>query len=105
MTETLTYPLLPGFANRATSEDAADSIAPRTETLRNKVCQLLLARPMTADECAEWLGEDKLSIRPRLTELVGLESITDSGKRRRNCSGKKAIVWEVSASATRAGAK
>ena len=90
-----TYPHHPGWKKRTTSEDAADAIAPKAPTLRDKVYQLLKAKPMTADECAEWLGEPILSIRPRLSELARMNKIVDTGERRKNDSGKNAIVWKI----------
>jgi hypothetical protein len=49
---------------------------------------------MTADECAAQLEVDKLSIRPRFSELATMGRITDSGERHKNASGKRAIVWK-----------
>ncbi|MCH8882314.1 MAG: alpha-hydroxy-acid oxidizing protein [SAR324 cluster bacterium] len=42
------------------------------------------------------LAFDKLAIRPRISELSRLGKITDTGRRRRNTSGKSAIVWKAS---------
>jgi predicted ArsR family transcriptional regulator len=47
----------------------------------------------TADEAASELGESILAIRPRLSELVALGKIEDSGLRRKNASGMTATVW------------
>jgi len=41
------------------------------------------------------MGKSNLSIRPRITELVLQGRIFDTGERRRNASGKSAIVWRV----------
>ena len=46
-----------------------------------------------ADEAAAVTGESVLSIRPRVTELVKKDLVFDSGQRRPNVSGRKAIVW------------
>ena len=51
---------------------------------------------MTADEAALFLSIDKLSIRPRFSELNRTGEIVDTGERRANDSGKKAIVWSIS---------
>lgn len=48
---------------------------------------------LTADETADRLRVDRLSIRPRCTELKVCGFIRDSGQRRLNASGKRAIVW------------
>jgi predicted HTH transcriptional regulator len=94
------YPNRPGYRNRSTSEDAADAIAPQAESLRNKCYRMLQAKPMTADECAEMLGESPFTIRPRITELAKQNKIVDSGERRVNRSMRKAIVWRVSPTRT-----
>jgi hypothetical protein len=48
---------------------------------------------LTADEVAARLDRDILSIRPRVSELAAQERIIDSKQRRKNRSGKNAIVW------------
>jgi hypothetical protein len=52
-------------------------------------------RGITADECAEIMREGVLSIRPRVSELHADNLIFDTGARRKNRSGKSAIVWRV----------
>jgi hypothetical protein len=88
-----TYPNSPGWKRQDTSKDAAKAIEPRAATLRNKVWQILKSAPMTADACADVLEEDKLSIRPRVSELLKLGKVVDTGFKAVNRSGKKAIVW------------
>jgi hypothetical protein len=82
-------------SGRDTSLAAADEIAERAPVLRDLV--LLAIRHsdvgLTADEAAAAIGISILSIRPRVSELAKLAEITDSGDRRRNQSGKLAIVW------------
>lgn len=90
-----TYPRAPGFRHTDTSYDAAQAIAPSAATLRAKVLRLLADGPLTADECADRLRIDRLSIRPRLTELKLAGSVIDSGERRLNASYKRAIVWRL----------
>jgi hypothetical protein len=92
------YPVSPGWKDRDTSKAAADAIAPTAECLRHMVLKALKVRPMSADQIAAYLGIDKLSIRPRCSELSRHRSdrparIMDSGKRTPNASGKMAIVW------------
>lgn len=67
----------------------------RTARLRNKVrgAYAAMAKGLTADECALALREDKLSIRPRVSELVRDGFLKDSGIRRKNKSGKTAAVF------------
>lgn len=91
------YPNSPGWKARATSKRAASAARGRKTEVQNRILVLLRARPMTADEIAEHLGESILYIRPRVTELSMLDRIEDSGERRKNISGQSAIVWRVKA--------
>jgi len=81
------YPSAPGHRDTDTSRDAAADMASRVTGLRLAVLGAL-AQDRTADECAAVLGESVLAIRPRLTELKRLG-------RRKNASGKRAIVWRL----------
>lgn len=92
------YPFSPGFKGRDTAQEAAESIRPKANRLQ-RLCldALSINGPMTADECAELLEIDKLSIRPRFSELAATCKVIDTGQRRENSSGKRAIVWTVEA--------
>ena len=91
-----TYPRRPGWKRRATSRTAAKAVAGRAATLRDKSLTAICWRgAMTADEIAEVLGESVLSIRPRITELAALGGIIDTKERRKNKSGRSAIVWAL----------
>lgn len=89
------YPTVAGFKRAGTSSEAARTID--AKTLRGKVVQELAKSPGTADEIADRLRVDKLSIRPRCSELAALGKVEDSGLRRANTSGKKAVVWQLRA--------
>jgi len=90
----MNYPLQPGARERDTSFAAAEAIAPKAQTLRELCMTVFHAEDgLTADEVADVLGHSILSVRPRITELARLDYIEDSGNRRPNISGKKAIVW------------
>jgi len=92
----LGYPTDPGFQNTDTSRDAARAIAPKAETLRGHVLDELRCRGRgTADEIATRMRVHFMSVRPRLTELARLDLVRDSRIRRRNVSGRFAIVWEI----------
>lgn len=94
MTDLFRYPRSPGTQERDTSRDAADAIAPLAAQLRGKALAVVEgSNGLTADEVAGRLGISILSIRPRLTELSRLGKVRDSGSRRRNKSGRNAIVW------------
>lgn len=89
-----TYPITAGFKRRGTSVEAAQSI--NAETLRETVLGWLRAHgPHTADEAAAVLGETVLAIRPRFSELKRLGRIVETEQRRKNTSGRSAIVWRA----------
>jgi hypothetical protein len=90
------YPFYPGSRGIDTSEAAADQIAPVSGRLRKLVLTAVSNagyRGLTADEAAELLNIDHLSIRPRTSELRAQGLIRDSGYRRFNAGMKKMIVW------------
>lgn len=89
------YPQHPGWKKRETSLEAAEAIASKAQTLRDKVYQLLRSRPCSADEAARILGETVLSVRPRFSELAAKNKIKDSGKRDITASKKRSIIWEA----------
>lgn len=90
------YPQGPGWKARDTARAAADAAAPRAPRLRERIVGLLYpALTLTADEAAGILGESILSIRPRFSELAATGKIADTGERRPNSSGKRAIVWRL----------
>lgn len=93
-----TYPQSPGYKARSTSQAAAQATQSRAPRLR-QLCidQLLLNGPLTSDEIADALRIDRLSIRPRLSELGRAGRVIDSGMRRKNASGKSAICWKLAA--------
>ena len=80
---------------RDTSLEAADAMADRAPILRARVLGVLATGNFTADEVAAQLGESVLAIRPRVTELAKAERIADTGERRKNASGRRAIVWRL----------
>lgn len=99
------YPASPGFKEAlGTSQLAADAIAPRASTLRDRVLAELTRAPATADEVAWRLRESILSIRPRLTELKALGLVEQTGVRRRNASGLLAAEYRVRAQKAEAAA-
>ncbi len=87
------YPLEPGHKRRRTSKAAAESMTCEAPVLREKCLALLQSEDLTADEIAERLNRSILSIRPRISELNEMSLISDSGMRRKNASGRSAIVW------------
>ncbi len=95
MTDLFTYPNAPGARDRDTSRAAAVEIAAEAPRLRARALAIVeRSNGLTADEVAGRLGRSILSMRPRLTELARLGKVRDSGQRRRNASGRNAIVWQ-----------
>lgn len=93
MTDLFSYPHAPGARARDTSRAAADHAAETAPLLRARALAVVeRSNGLTADEVAGRLGLSILSVRPRLTELSRLGKVRDSGERRRNASGKSAIV-------------
>lgn len=89
------YPNTAGYKRPGTSKAAAEKV--RAPNLRDKVLELLREYDTgyTADECAAAMGKSILSIRPRLSELVRLGLIFDTGITRANESGVQASVWRA----------
>ena len=90
------YPDAPGFKWTDTSREAAEAVAPKIGRLQRMALDGIAGRGLhgaTADELAELLGLDRWSIQPRTSELRRKSLIVDSGLRRRNETGKRAIVW------------
>lgn len=92
------YPNKPGHCGISTSMEAADSIASVSNRLRALVYRTLHAHSagLTVDELCEVVGHARYSLQPRFTELRHAGSIHDTGQRRFNVSGRRAIVWAVS---------
>ncbi len=90
----MNYPSLPALGRTDTSADAAPT-GPQARTLQAAVVRTLRAGPATADEVAALLRQSILAIRPRFTELRATNRIYDTGIRRKNASGRNAIVWSL----------
>ena len=83
-----------GLVRRNHSRQVMGGVA-LAATVRNDVLAWLRAHPdgATADEIALELRRSPFTIRPRCTELGRTGLIHDSGARRKNASGRNAIVW------------
>ncbi len=94
----LDYPAAPGHRGVDTSVEAAEAIGSVAGRLRKRVFAVIAetgAAGATTDEIADALAMPRYSVQPRTTELKYDRRIRDSGQRRRNASGCKAIVWIV----------
>lgn len=91
------YPQSPGYKTLQpeTSLSAARAVESRASNLRDRCLGVLLGSERTADEIAVMIGEDRLSIRPRVAELLAMGKIEDTGLRRINASGRPAAVWRA----------
>ena len=92
------YPDAPGHRGIDTSIAAAEDIAPKLGRLQAMALAAIRAagaNGLTADELAAELGMDRWSVQPRTSELREKRMVADSGRRRRNCTGKAAIVWTI----------
>jgi hypothetical protein len=92
----MTYPDAPGHRNVETSIAAAEALAPklgRLQCLAQSAIRNAGVQGLAADELASPLQLDRWSIQPRTSELKRKGLIRDSGDRRRNATGKLAIVW------------
>lgn len=90
------YPDAPGHRSVDTSIAAADAIAPKLGRLQRIALEAIRkAGPQgyTADELAAALRLDRWTVQPRTSELRRKGMIHDSGQRRKNATGKRAIVW------------
>lgn len=92
------YPNAPGHRGVETSIEAGEAVAPklgRLQAMAERSIRDAGSLGRTADELAECLGLDRWSVQPRTSELKRLGKIVDSGLRRFNSSGKRAIVWTM----------
>lgn len=90
------YPDTPGHRDVDTSIAAAADLADKLGHLQGLAKRAIAdagATGLTADELADRLGYDRYTIQPRTSELRKKCVIADSGQRRPNRSGKRAIVW------------
>lgn len=96
MMDLFSYPHRPGFKRTDTSLEAADDMKPKAARLREMVLAAIMdagARGLTTEEIVAVTRIPYSSAQPRTSELRATEQIKDSGERRLNASGKRAIVW------------
>ncbi|MGY0570669.1 DUF1376 domain-containing protein [Bradyrhizobium sp. RDM12] len=88
------YPANPGWkASGDTSQEAGERIAGHAKTVRGRVLGFLTKhhpRTFNADEIAAALGENILTVRPRVSELRRSDLIEPTADRRLNQSGMRA---------------
>ncbi len=92
------YPYSPSWKKEGTSKDAAFSMKPKVESIRNKALKILSNKKdygATTDEVADLLNLSILSVRPRFTELKLMKKIIETELKRKNSSGRLATVWRA----------
>jgi len=92
------FPHSPGHRGISTSMEAAECIAPAAAFLRDKVLRAVTHaghRGITVLEFCGLYGVDRMGAQPRFSELRRMQKIADSGQRRPNPSGVRAIVWSL----------
>jgi len=77
-----------------TSREAAERIADKTPSLRQRVLDALTQRPMTDEEIATTLNLNPSTARPRRIELVQRGLVVEHGIAITS-SGRKAVIWGV----------
>jgi len=97
------YPDAPGHRGVDTSIAAADAISVPLGRLQRMVLRAIReagSYGATTNEIAARLDIDRGSAQPRTSELRRNHAIEDSGRRRLNANGKRAIVWVVTGGAS-----
>ena len=90
------YPMIPWAKTDGPSQQAADHLTPKVLNIRGRVLHCFgQHKNLTADEASKKLNLDRLTIRPRVAELVRMGKLIDTGIRRANASGRNATVWEI----------
>ncbi len=90
------YPFAPSPGKTDTSAAAAREMACVTGAIIRTVYLAISERGslgLTSDELAERVQMERSTVQPRTSELKALGLIIDSGQRRLNRNGKRAIVW------------
>ena len=87
--------ITPGY-NTSTSQEAAKSIVYTAASLRGRIYWHLLNNgPKTSQELAAALMIPHNGVWQRMSELRAKGAVQNSGEKRLNRSGRRAIVWEV----------
>ena len=92
------YPDAPGVrkGSPSTSQEAATAMAPQLGRLQKLTLAAIRDAGLdglTADELAARLEMERWTVQPRTSELKAKGLIADSGNRRKNDNGKRAVVW------------
>lgn len=87
------YPDYPGHSPCDTSTEAAKALSPHLGKLQSIALAAIREHGgLTTEQVSDKTGINPKAIEPRVSELKTKGLIVDSGKRRKNKSGKRAIV-------------
>lgn len=95
MSDERQYPLFPAIGKTDTSAEAAAKISDHSNRIQLAILKALRAHSLTTHELSEHLKIPYSSLQPRTSELRAQGKIIDSGRRRKNPSGIKTIVWAL----------
>lgn len=93
----MNYPTENNHRGVDTSIAAAEMVAPLSSRLRAMVHGILYQHPngLTVEEVCKIANKPRYSLQPRHSELLKLGMIRDTGERRFNEFGARAIVWRA----------
>jgi hypothetical protein len=88
-------PAAPFQKHSDTSVEAAERIAPKAPSLRERVYAFIRfsVDGRTNEEIESGCGMPGNTVRPRVVELVKAGRVRDSGATRETRSGRQAVVW------------
>jgi predicted transcriptional regulator len=85
-----------GAARITDAETSKEAAKLNTSFLQQQVLSVLIKEgPMTAEQVSEFTGISQQSLTPRFRPLAEKGLIMDTGERRKNRSGKSAILWRA----------
>lgn len=92
------YPHVPGHRGVSSSIEAAEKIAPKVHTMRDRVYGIIKVcgqNGITVEELCQFMKMEPKHCQPRVSELRKLGKVVDSGDRRPSESGVRVIVWKA----------
>lgn len=91
------YPESPGAKREGPAAEAARSLdRAHIAELQQDILRVIDQNgALTTDGVAALLQVDRYRVRPRMSELVAMGLLEDSGKRGQNVSGRPATLWKL----------
>lgn len=84
-----------GYKRDGTSKEAAQALKGRAKAWAQIASLMAESKPMTADEISQRLNWSLWYGRPRVSEMVTMGSLKDSGDRGETANGKPATKWRL----------